>query len=154
MFFDDPVAAFVNIGRGMKPGGRLAFVVWHDPARNEWFTAAREALLVGRSLPIPPPGVPGPFGMADREQTHGVLEAAGFGQVAFDDVAAPFAFGADADAAFEFARGIGFVRGLLDDLDEAQRAQALDGLRAVMDARDSGAGVVFDSRIWVITAVR
>ena len=90
MFFADPVAAFVNIGRGMKPGGRLALVVWNDPAHNEWFTAASQALALGRSLPIPPPGAPGPYGMADREHTHGVLDAAGFGQVAFDDVAVPF----------------------------------------------------------------
>jgi SAM-dependent methyltransferase len=154
MFFDDPVAAFVNIGRGMKPGGHLVHVVWNDPARNEWFTVARQALALGRALPIPPSGAPGPFGMADREQTHGVLDAAGFAQVAFDDVAVPFSFGADADAAFEFARGIGFVRGLLDDLDDDQRAEGLDALRAAIDARDAGAGVVFDSRIWVITAVR
>jgi SAM-dependent methyltransferase len=154
MFFADPVAAFVNIGRGMKPGGRLALVVWNDPAHNEWFTAARGALTLGRSLPIPPPGAPGPYGMADREHTRGVLEAAGFGRVAFDDVEVPFRFGPDADAAFEFGRGIGFVREMIDSLDDDQRAEALDALRAVMDARDAGAGVVFDSRIWVITAVR
>src|SRR6266481_138118 len=28
MFFDDPRAAFANIRKGLKPGGRLAFVCW------------------------------------------------------------------------------------------------------------------------------
>ncbi len=53
MFFDDPVAAFVNIGRAAKPGGRLALVVWQELARNEWITVARDALAVGRDLPVP-----------------------------------------------------------------------------------------------------
>jgi len=154
MFFDDPVAAFVNIGRATKPGGRLALVVWQELPRNEWITVAREALAVGRELPLPPPGTPGPFGLADRERTRGILERAGFGQVSFDDVSVPFSFGADAAEAFDFAQGIGIVKGLLDDLDEVQRAQALDSLRAVIDARDAGGGVAFDSRVWVISAVR
>ena len=154
MFFDDPAAAFVNIGRATKPGGRLAFVVWQELLRNEWVTVARDALAVGRDLPLPPPGTPGPFGLADPEQTRGMIERAGFGQVSFDDVSVPFSFGADGDEAFDFAQGIGIVKGLLDDLDDAKRAEALDSLRTVIDARDAGDGVAFDSRVWVISAVR
>jgi SAM-dependent methyltransferase len=154
MFFDDPVAAFVNIGRATKPGGRLALVVWQELLRNEWVTVVREALAVGRDLPVPAAGTPGPFGLGDRELARGILERAGFGQVSFDDVSAPFSFGAGADEAFDFAQGIGIVKGLLDDLDDERRAQALDSLRTVMDARDAGGGVAFDSRVWVINAVR
>ena len=154
MFFDDPAAAFVNIGRSIKPGGRLAFVVWQELPRNEWVTSLREALAVGRDLPLPPPGAPGPFGLADREQTRSMLERVGFREVAFDDVAVPFSFGDDADEAFDFAQGIGIVKGLLDDLDDERRGQALDSLRTVMEARDAGGGVSFDSRIWVISVVR
>lgn len=154
MFFSDPLAAFVNIGRTMKPGGRLALVVWQELLRNEWVMVAREALAVGRDLPVAAPGTPGPFGLADREQARNILERAGFGQVSFDDVSAPCSFGADADEAFDFARGIGIVKGLLDDLDGERRAQALDALRARMDAHDAGAGVEFDSRVWVIRAFR
>lgn len=28
MFFDSPIAAFRNLGRALRPGGRLAMVVW------------------------------------------------------------------------------------------------------------------------------
>ncbi len=34
MFFDDPPAAFTNIRKGLKPGGRLAFVCWRPVADN------------------------------------------------------------------------------------------------------------------------
>src|SRR5689334_20742768 len=38
MFFADPVAAFVNLKRALKPGGRLAFVCWRAEAENPVMT--------------------------------------------------------------------------------------------------------------------
>ncbi|MGH9286473.1 MAG: class I SAM-dependent methyltransferase, partial [Acidimicrobiales bacterium] len=55
MFFSDPAAAFANIGRALRPGGRLAMLAWRELARNEWVTAMRAALAAGRTLPAPPP---------------------------------------------------------------------------------------------------
>ncbi|HZM76119.1 MAG TPA: class I SAM-dependent methyltransferase [Candidatus Limnocylindrales bacterium] len=37
MFFDDPAAAFANFRRGLRPGGRLAFLCWQGQSRNEIF---------------------------------------------------------------------------------------------------------------------
>ena len=36
MFFGDPVAAFKNIRRAMKPAGRLVFICWRTPQENPW----------------------------------------------------------------------------------------------------------------------
>ncbi len=55
MFFADPVAAFANIGRALRPGGRLAFVCPADARLNGW--AAVMASLRGL-LPV------GDFGRA------------------------------------------------------------------------------------------
>jgi SAM-dependent methyltransferase len=66
MFFGDPVAAFTNIGRGLRPGGRLVLMSWQRLENNEWLVAIRRALAVGRELPAPPVGAPGPFGLAQR----------------------------------------------------------------------------------------
>src|SRR5262245_44337915 len=54
MFFADPVAAFANIARALRSGGRLAMMVWGPPPENEWMLALRKALAVGRDLPMPP----------------------------------------------------------------------------------------------------
>ena len=40
-------------------------LVWQSLPANEWISAMRDALAVGRDLPVPPPGAPGPFGLAD-----------------------------------------------------------------------------------------
>jgi SAM-dependent methyltransferase len=54
MFFGDPVAAFRNIGRALRPGGRLALLSWREVGKNEWLLAIREALAAGRTLPRGP----------------------------------------------------------------------------------------------------
>jgi SAM-dependent methyltransferase len=39
MFFGDPVAAFSNIGRALRPTGRLVMMVWRAEEHNEWAVA-------------------------------------------------------------------------------------------------------------------
>jgi len=152
MFFADPVAAFTNIASALRPGGRLVMLVWQSLAANEWMSAMRDALAAGRDLPVPPPGAPGPFGMADTGYATGVLTGAGFTDVAFTGSEQPFDVGPDADDAYAFAAGMQPVLLMLADLDEPTRARALDCLRATIAAHETPDGVVFRSAAWVITA--
>ena len=154
MFFADPVAAFANIARGLRPGGRLAALTWRELARNEWLTALRGALAMGRQLPEPPPGAPGPFGLADPDRVRAVLGAAGFDQVGFQAIDEPIELGTDADDAFAFVRTMGMVHGLTQDLDEAARATALDQVHAMLRAHQSDQGVLLEASAWLVTARR
>ena len=154
MFFADPVAAFGNIGRALRPGGRLVLLSWQELKQNEWLLAVREALAMGRTLPEPPVGAPGPFGLAEANDVRRILAEAGFGEIDLDEVREPVCFGRDADDAFAFGRTTGPVKGLLDDLDEPTAARALEALRATLAAHETREGVLFDSRAWLITARR
>src|SRR5262249_56681982 len=58
MFFDDPVAAFANIGRALRPGGRLVFTCWQDLMVNDWLMVPAPPPL--HHLPIPHPAHPLP----------------------------------------------------------------------------------------------
>jgi hypothetical protein len=154
MFFADPVAAFTNIGAALRPGGRLVMAAWRGVADNEWLRCVFAALAVGRDLPIPPLGTPGPFGLADPDQTRTALTTAGYEAVELTAVNEPFWLGVDGDDAYGFFRATGIVRGMTRDLDDAQRAQALDALEATMIAHDTGNGVLFESGAWLISARR
>lgn len=79
MFFADPVAAFVNIRRALKPGGRLAMACWAPFKDNPWFTIPR-FIATDRLGRLPPfdPYAPGPFAFAETDRTLGILHDAGF----------------------------------------------------------------------------
>src|SRR3546814_3113049 len=72
MFFADPVAAFLNIRRGLKPGGRLAFACWRSLEENPTYTLPMQA-AAAYLPPVPPnvePDAPGPFAFANQERVR------------------------------------------------------------------------------------
>jgi SAM-dependent methyltransferase len=152
MFFSDPVAAFANIGRALRPGGRVALMTWQPLAENEWLTTLRSAVAMGRTLPEPPVGMPGPFGLADPDQARGLLHDAGYLDIDFASIRELFHVGTNTDDAFSFVRGIPVVQGLLEDLDEATTARALEQLRTTLAAHETSDGVQLDSAAWLISA--
>jgi SAM-dependent methyltransferase len=154
MFFGDPVAAFTNIARALRPGGRLLLLVWQPLPRNHWVRDFVAALAAGRDLPAPPPDAPGPFSLADPDRARRILSAAGFADIAVDGVEEPVYFGSTADEAYRFVRSLGFTEFLLRDLDDDARAQALTALRATIDAHETPDGVLYPSAAWIITARR
>ena len=154
MFFGDPVAAFGNIARSLRPGGRLAMLTWREVSRNEWLTALRDALAVGRQLPEPPPSAPGPFGLADPAHVRHVLGSAGYEDVDLVAVDEPVELGTDADDAFSFVRTMGIVKGLTHDLDDAEKARAFDQVHDVLKRHETAEGVLLSSSAWLVTARR
>ena len=154
MFFADPAAAFANVGRALKPGGRVMWIVWRSLADNEVFSCIRSAIAIGRDLPIAPAGVPSPFGLADPEFTRSGLAAAGFVDIELEACDATYDAGADTDAAFAYLSGLGFTRFATDDLDDADRKLAFAALRVTVDEHATPNGVLFDSACWLVAARR
>jgi SAM-dependent methyltransferase len=154
MFFEDPVVAFSNIGRAMRPGARLGLLAWEELSRNDWLVAIRSALAAGRDLPAAPAGSPGPFGLADADAVQHILTDAGFVGIDLADVDEPMQLGVDAADGFEFVRTLGMTKGMLQELDEHAREHALDELRATLAANETDEGVLLGSHAWLITAVK
>ena len=154
MFFADRLAAFVNLGAALRPGGRLAVLVWQALARNPWLVALRAALAVGRDLPSPPPAAPGPFGLADIDPAAAMLTEAGYTSIAFVPIDAPMQLGRDAEDAWEYLRGMGLYRGLTEGLGETDKADAIANVKQLISDHTTSAGVMVESASWSITAIR
>ena len=97
---------------------------------------------------------PGPFSLADPDRVRAILSGAGFSEVAFEGVRELMYFCEDADAAYRFVRGFGFVDYLLEGLDAAARTTALAALQATLVAHDAAHGVLYPSAGWIIRAHR
>ena len=154
MFFADPVAAFANVARALRPRGGLGMLVWRELGRNEWVTAVRAPLAMGRQLPEPPPGAPGPFQLANGDDVRRILGDAGFVAVELESVDEPIYLGAKVDDAFAFLRTMGMVVGLTHDLDEPTRRQALERLYDALAAYETEEGVLLGASAWLVTARR
>lgn len=152
MFFADPVAAFGNVARALRPGGRLVQLVWQPPARNEWFLALMAAMAAGRDLPTPAPDAPGPFSLSDPARVRALLTEAGFGEPRFEGLTALEHFGPDADSAHRFL--LGLVGWMLADLDDTSRERAVTDLYTTLKAHETPEGVLYHSATWLITATR
>jgi SAM-dependent methyltransferase len=138
MFFADPVAAFANVRRALRPGAMLSFVCWQSVFDNEWMLlpGAAVASVTGVLPQMPAPGEPGPFSLADPGRARAVLEAAGFGSVIVEPHADQVVISADQipEAALTSVR-LGGVREALQDVDQRTRERALTAIEDALRAR-------------------
>jgi SAM-dependent methyltransferase len=153
MFFGDPVAAFSNVRRALRPGGRLTLLVWQALARNEWIAAFLDASTAGRPPQPPAADAPGPFSLADPDRVHAVLGAAGFSGIELADRREPMWFGQHTEEAYQFVTSLGLVRWMLGQLEDEHRSTARDALRHTIDQHATAEGVRYDSAAWIVTAV-
>jgi SAM-dependent methyltransferase len=148
MFFADPVAAFANIGRALRPDGRLVMMVWQASERNEWDVAIRDALAHSE------PDALNPFSLADPPTVESILQAAGFADITFTDVQRPVYYGPDVATALDWVRGFSCTNRALARLDAAAGSRALARLRAALVGHMRDDGVWFDSSAWIVVARR
>lgn len=84
MFFPDPYAAFANLRRMLRAGGRLDIAVWAPITDNPWQLSVMAAIRRHIDLPTPQPREPGPFALGEQDYVTDLLQSAGFTDIAFD----------------------------------------------------------------------
>jgi len=155
MFFDDPVAAFKNLARAAKAGGRLCFVCWQAKECNPWYTFPSEALAPYIELPPPPPGGPGPFALAEAERVRQVLDQAGWAETMLDVFEPSMLEGAGGNVDRVIRHMVrGPVAAALRNASPADRAAGLDALRAAISSRTVDGEVRFPTAAWMVEATK
>jgi ubiquinone/menaquinone biosynthesis C-methylase UbiE len=157
MFFDDPVGAFSNLRRSLTPDGRLAFVSWQGLPANEWLTVI--ANEVAKRAEVPDFGGlakgPGMFALKDQEEMTGLLEAAGFTDVAFEPLAPTILIGGGGtvDQSMDFLLGMGMVRGLVGLAGTGPQNEVIEAVRSSLTERyEPGVGLRLGAAAWMVTA--
>ena len=148
MFFDDPAAAFANLHRALRPGGRIALQVWQSLAEQEWLPVVHRAL----ELPDPPADGPSPVSFGDPDRCRALLSGAGFTDVRITGARSPMWFGTDVDDATAFH--LDRVAAVLARRPEPARRAAQDALRRVLAGHAGPDGVALGSAAWFVRAVR
>ena len=155
MFFADPVAAFGNIARALRPDGRLVFVAWAGPEHNPWFTLPQR-LAVARLGPVAPtpPDAPGPMAFRDAGRVVGLLEAAGLRDVRAEAVDLGLPNPGGLDAVLALVGNIGSLPRVLREKGGTpeDRAAILAAIRSELAAFVTPDGVRLPARVIVYAA--
>ncbi|HET6953409.1 MAG TPA: methyltransferase domain-containing protein [Acidimicrobiales bacterium] len=155
MFFDDPHAAFANLARSLRSGGRVVFACWQELLANEWLTVPVGAALAHVPMPeLGEPGRPGPFSLADPDRIHSILTAVGFTDVVVDDFQCPMPMGTAVEDTVAFMQGTDMAAMLMADVSEDAAAAAWEAVRAALAPYAGRNGVVLGGAAWIVTATR
>jgi SAM-dependent methyltransferase len=161
LFFDDVTAAFANLARATRAGGRLAIAVWQPRDRSPVLQRPLDVAVVTAAehgfIIEPPAPDAGPHELGVPSTASGVLDAAGWSDVTFaPHVLALHLFGAGpVDEVVELTvAGFGSVRRALTDAPtEVVTAVKAALIRALAPLHD-GTGVRLEGAIAIITARR
>jgi SAM-dependent methyltransferase len=156
MFFADPGAAFANLHRALRPGGRLVFVCWQSLPDNPWMAVPLGAAL--QYLPPPPlptPEAPGPFSFADPARVQRILAQGGYSNVQLESVQRVLTIGAGAglDDTVNFLLQMGPAGAALrESPDPELRPRVAGAVREVLVPYLTPQGVQMPSASWLVTA--
>lgn len=152
MFFADHVAAFANVGRALRPGGRFVFA---GPGQGgEDGDHARAFAALGPLMRGPSPAQRGMGSLTDPARIREMLDRAGFTDVSVEAVEVPVVWGRDADDAVDFYFATGPVAFNLAGVDAATRGRVRDEVRSALRAYETADGVCLRGGIWLVTATR
>ena len=144
MFFTSPVAAFTNMRRMLKPGGRLGFVCWRSMQENEL-----DALCVqAAGLPIDVDA--SPFSFESAASIEQVLSLAGFYEIKVSAYNAQVSCG-DVDATFKVVTRVGALGKALRE-NPALLAEAEKPVRGALAAREQNGSVHLGAATWIVVA--
>jgi len=156
MFFEDARAAFRNLRRMVKDGGRIDLAVWAPPQENGWIKAIMGAIDKHVPLPSPQPHAPGPFAFADTDYLREVLTQAGFGEIKITPCERMLPIGgagATPREATEMLMSTLSVVQAVKAADPDTRAAVMNEIEAVLAPHHQpGKGNLLGSKAWIVTA--
>jgi SAM-dependent methyltransferase len=151
MFFSDPVAAFSNIRRALKPRGRFGFVCWRPLDENAWLLAPLNAARPFLPAPAPvDPLAPGPFALADPDRVRSMLKDAGFATVAIEPFDALIGSG-DVDSTLALTLKVGPLGAALRENPQL-KGNIGRTVREVLTQYVTPAGVMMPAAVWIVLA--
>lgn len=153
MFFEDPPAAFANLAKAVRPGGRLCFVCWQEMLANEWIAVPALAMVNHVGIPeLAEAGAPGPFAFADAARTHALLASAGWSETAVEPFVEDMAMGSDPEDVLAFMLSDEMGRRLVEGKEERAVAAAKQAALEALGTHVTSNGVVLRGAGWLVTA--
>jgi SAM-dependent methyltransferase len=150
MFFPDPVRAFGVLRNAVSAGGALVFSCFQSWDLNPWASEVANA-AAGRLVPAPG-REPSGFAFAEPDYVLQILDASGWTDAEATPVSFRYLAGEGehaADDALSFLADLGPASRVLQSMAPAERTDALERMRRVIEQHLDGQAVVFPAAAWI-----
>ncbi len=154
IYFPDQQAAFASMLRALRPGGRLAGVVYAAPEANRFFSIPVAVIRRRAGLPPPAPGQPGPFSLGAPGVAQAALERAGFADVRVQALDAPLRMSSAAECVRFERESFGALHQMLSGLDEAGQQAAWDEITEQLSQFEGPDGFAGPCQLLVVSGSR
>ena len=124
IYFPNQQKALAGMRRALKPGGKIAAVVYSTPENNKFFSVPISIIRRRAQLPSPLPGQPGPFSLGNPRVLEEVFESAGLTEVHSQVLSAPLHLPSAAECVRFERESFGALHQMLSGLDDTQREAA------------------------------
>ena len=124
IYFPDQQRALHGMNHVLKPGGKVAAMVYSTPEKNGFFSVPVSIIRRKANLPPPLPGQPGPFSLGGDDVLAQAFRAAGFRDVRAEVVTAPVQLASAAECLRFEKESFGALHQMLAGLSATQQHDA------------------------------
>ena len=140
IYFPDRQRALAAMYRALKPGGRVAAIVYGPAENNPFFSIPVSIIRRRANLPAPLPGQPGPFSLSNPGVLEEAFRDAGFREVQTRTVPAPLQLGSAAECVRFEKESFGALHQMLGGLDQAGQNAAWEEIEQALRAFEGPSG--------------
>jgi ubiquinone/menaquinone biosynthesis C-methylase UbiE len=142
IYFPDQQRALAGMRHALKPGGRVAAIVYSTPDRNGFFSIPVKIIRERAGLPPPLPGQPGPFSLGADGVLESAFKQAGFRDVVVRRVPSPVKLPSAAECVRFERESFGALLQMMSGLDAGQRAQVWRDIETALTPFETKDGFV------------
>ena len=154
MLFINPAKALLAARRALRPGSKVAVVVFTTPAANSFMAKPMQILLRRAGKPPPAPGQPGIFALGAPGVLERLLTDSGFVSIEQCALAVPLRMPSAAQALAMMQEAFGAYRAVVSDSPETVRVAAWAEVAETLKAFETTAGFVAPAEVLVAAGVK
>ncbi len=153
MFMPQPGDCLVPARAALKENGRLSLACWAAPEKNPFVGLLVQTLANYMDVPVPPPGTPGIFALADPDRLRDVIASAGFGNIVLEELELDVLEVADGQAYWDAISDLAApIMALVSQLEETARAEYIAQVIQTADGLKQGDHLRMTGTTWIASA--
>ena len=142
IYFPDQQKALKEMLRVLKPGGKVAAIVYSTPEKNKFFSVPVSIIRNRAKLPPPLPGQPGPFSLGAEGIIEKAFSQAGFKNVRSELVNSPLQLSSAKECVRFEKESFGALHQMMNSLSDSDKKSVWEEIERELQKFESETGFI------------